>query len=35
MSNKNTGTIVQVIGAVLDIRFSPDSLPNLLIDIDM
>ncbi len=36
MSNKNTGTIVQVIGAVLDIRFSPDSLPNLLnaIEID-
>ncbi len=36
MSNKNIGTIVQVIGAVLDIRFSPDSLPNLLnaIEID-
>ena len=36
MSNKNIGTIVQVIGAVLDIRFSPDNLPNLLnaIEID-
>ena len=36
MSNKNIGTIVQVIGAVLDIRFAPDHLPNLLnaIEID-
>ncbi len=36
MSNQNKGTIVQVIGAVLDIRFAPDSLPNLLnaIEID-
>ena len=36
MSNKNIGTIVQVIGAVLDIRFSPEHLPNLLnaIEID-
>ena len=36
MSNQNTGTIVQVIGAVLDIRFAPDHLPNLLnaIEID-
>lgn len=30
MSNQNTGTIVQVIGAVLDIRFAPEHLPNLL-----
>ena len=30
MSNQNTGTIVQVIGAVLDIRFAPENLPNLL-----
>ena len=36
MTNKNIGTIVQVIGAVLDIRFAADSLPNLLnaIEID-
>ncbi|MGN0682170.1 MAG: F0F1 ATP synthase subunit beta [Oscillospiraceae bacterium] len=36
MSNQNIGTIVQVIGAVLDIRFAPDSLPDLLnaIEID-
>ncbi len=36
MTNKNIGTIVQVIGAVLDIRFSADNLPNLLnaIEID-
>ena len=36
MSNQNIGTIVQVIGAVLDIRFAPDHLPNLLnaIEID-
>ncbi len=36
MTNQNIGTIVQVIGAVLDIRFSPESLPNLLnaIEID-
>ena len=30
MTNKNIGTIVQVIGAVLDIKFPADSLPNLL-----
>lgn len=32
----NTGTIVQIIGAVLDIKFSPENLPNLLnaIEID-
>lgn len=32
----NTGTIVQIIGAVLDIRFAPEKLPNLLnaIEID-
>ncbi len=30
MTNQNIGTIVQVIGAVLDIRFSPEHLPNLL-----
>lgn len=36
MSNQNIGTIVQVIGAVLDIRFAPESLPDLLnaIEID-
>ncbi|MCH5206861.1 MAG: F0F1 ATP synthase subunit beta [Oscillospiraceae bacterium] len=36
MSNTNKGTIVQVIGAVLDIRFAPENLPNLLnaIEID-
>ena len=36
MTNKNKGTIVTVIGAVLDIKFSPDHLPNLLnaIEID-
>ncbi len=36
MTNKNVGTIVQVIGAVLDIKFSPENLPNLLnaIEID-
>ena len=27
---QNTGKIVQIIGAVVDIRFSKDSLPNLL-----
>ena len=36
MTNQNMGTIVTVIGAVLDIRFHPDHLPNLLnaIEID-
>ncbi len=36
MAGKNIGTVVQIIGAVLDIKFSPDSLPNLLnaIEID-
>ncbi|MGN1340048.1 MAG: F0F1 ATP synthase subunit beta [Oscillospiraceae bacterium] len=36
MTNQNIGRIVTVIGAVLDIRFSPDHLPNLLnaIEID-
>ncbi len=36
MADKNIGTIVQVIGAVLDIKFAPQSLPNLLnaIEID-
>ena len=36
MSDNNRGTIVQVIGAVLDIRFKPEHLPNLLnaIEID-
>ncbi len=36
MTNQNKGTIVTVIGAVLDIRFNPDHLPNLLnaIEID-
>ncbi|MBR0416358.1 MAG: F0F1 ATP synthase subunit beta [Firmicutes bacterium] len=36
MSTKNTGTIVQVVGPVLDIRFSEENLPDLLnaIEID-
>ncbi|MBQ8614216.1 MAG: F0F1 ATP synthase subunit beta [Ruminiclostridium sp.] len=36
MADKNIGTVVQIIGAVLDIKFAPDSLPNLLnaIEID-
>ncbi len=36
MTKQNIGTIAQVIGAVLDIRFAPDSLPDLLnaIEID-
>ncbi len=36
MTKQNVGTIAQVIGAVLDIRFAPESLPNLLnaIEID-
>ena len=36
MTEQNVGTIAQVIGAVLDIRFAPESLPNLLnaIEID-
>ena len=36
MTNQNVGTIVTVIGAVLDIMFLPDLLPNLLnaIEID-
>ena len=36
MTNQNIGKIVQVIGAVLDIKFTPDNLPNLLnaIEID-
>ena len=36
MADKNIGTVVQIIGAVLDIRFTPDNLPNLLnaIEID-
>ncbi|MBR5089743.1 MAG: F0F1 ATP synthase subunit beta, partial [Ruminiclostridium sp.] len=29
MAEKNIGTVVQIIGAVLDIRFSAESLPNL------
>ena len=33
---KNIGTVVQIVGAVLDIKFSPENLPNLLnaIEID-
>ena len=33
---KNIGTVVQIVGAVLDIKFSPECLPNLLnaIEID-
>ncbi len=36
MSTQNIGTIVQIIGAVLDIKFLPERLPNLLnaIEID-
>ena len=36
MSEKNTGSIVQIVGAVVDIKFSASSLPNLLnaIEID-
>ena len=36
MAEKNIGTIVQIIGAVLDIKFAPQHLPNLLnaIEID-
>ena len=36
MADKNIGTVVQIIGAVLDIKFPPESLPNLLnaIEID-
>ncbi len=36
MTKQNIGTIVQVIGAVLDIKFTPENLPNLLnaIEID-
>ena len=35
MTNQNIGTIVQVIGAVLDIRFPTDNLPNLLTAIEI
>ncbi len=36
MTKQNIGTIVQIIGAVLDIKFTPENLPNLLnaIEID-
>lgn len=30
MGNENSGSVVQIIGAVVDIRFSKDSLPSLL-----
>jgi F-type H+-transporting ATPase subunit beta len=30
MQNKNIGKVVQIIGAVVDIKFSKDNLPNLL-----
>ncbi len=30
MQNKNIGKIVQIIGAVVDVKFSKDNLPNLL-----
>ena len=35
--SKNVGTVVQIIGAVLDVRFEPEKLPKLLdaIEIDM
>ncbi|MCL1822890.1 MAG: F0F1 ATP synthase subunit beta [Oscillospiraceae bacterium] len=35
MSEKNTGTVVQIIGAVLDIRFEPEKLPKLLSAIEI
>ncbi len=36
MEGKNVGTVVQIVGAVVDIRFEKDNLPNLLnaIEID-
>ena len=36
MEGKNVGTVVQIVGAVVDIRFEKDSLPDLLnaIEID-
>ena len=30
MQNKNIGKVVQIIGAVVDVKFSKDNLPNLL-----
>ena len=30
MSEQNIGTVVQIIGPVLDIKFPADALPNLL-----
>ena len=30
MQNRNTGKVVQIIGAVVDIKFSKENLPNLL-----
>lgn len=35
MPEKNTGTIVQIIGAVLDIKFPPEKLPKLLNSIEI
>ena len=35
MAVKNTGTVVQVIGPVLDIRFADGSMPDLLNDIEV
>jgi len=37
MSQKNVGKVVQIIGAVVDVQFSKDNLPNLLnaIEIDL
>ena len=29
MAEKNVGKIIQIIGAVLDVKFSPDHLPEL------
>ncbi len=35
MSQKNVGKVVQIIGAVVDVQFSKDNLPNLLNAIDI
>ena len=35
MDNKNIGTVVQIVGPVLDIRFAEDALPDLLTAIEI
>jgi len=35
MANKNTGHITQIMGAVIDVRFSSGDLPNILTALDM